>query len=167
MKTFLVTALAFVAIPAMGALLPGLRLETARVDLHLTFVVFLALACPTIEGAIGAFAIGYFVELQTGHPMGLFLSATMFTYALARLCSPLVDVHSLWSFGILILGFDVFYGLITLGLATLSPFTRSGSLASVLLSAPLTALAAGLCWPLFMALSRRAKQRGRQALRLR
>lgn len=167
MKTFLLTAIAFVALPALSGLMPELHLQAARIDLHLPLVVFLALTGPGIEGAFGAFAIGYLVELHSGHPMGLFLSSSMFTYAIARLFSPLVDPRSRWSFAALILGFDVVYGLIALWLARLSPFTQSGSLRAVLSTSLLTALVAWLSWPLFEAIERRCKKRDRAELRLR
>lgn len=167
MKTFLLTAIAFVALPALSGLLPALHLQTARVDLHLMLIAFLALTGAGIEGAIGAFAIGYLADLHSGHPMGLFLSASMFTYVVARLFSPLVEPRSRWSFAALILGFDAIYGLVTLALARLSPFTSNGSLGSALSTALATALIAWLCWPLFEAIERRCKKKDRAELRLR
>ncbi len=167
MKPFLITAFAFVALPALSGLLPELHLQSARIDLHLPLILFLALTGPGIEGALGAFAIGYLVELHSGHPMGLFLSASMFAYAVARLFSPLVEPRSRWSFAALALGFDALYGLAALGLARLSPFARSGSLGAVCSTALLTALAAWLCWPLLQAIERRCRKKDRAGLRLR
>ena len=167
MKTFLLTAIAFALLPALGGVLPELHLTTARLDLHLPFILFLALTGPGIEGALGAFAIGYFVELQSGHPMGLWLSATMCTFVVARLFSPLIDARSALGFGAIAFGFDLIYGFTALALASLGPLTGSGSAASVLWTALLTAPAAALCWPLFDAIEQRLRKKERGGLRLR
>ncbi len=167
MKTFLLTAIAFVALPALSGLLPELNLTTARLDLHLPLIVFLAMTGTGVEGAFGAFAIGYLADVHSGHPMGLFLSASMFIYVLARLFAPVVEPRSRWSFAVLALLFDLAYGFFTLALATMSPLTASGSVSSVFLTAPLTAIAAWLLWPLLALIERRKKRRERGTLTLR
>ena len=167
MKNLCITAAAFVLLPALAGLLPCLRLVTVQLDLHLVFIVFLALGNPGIGGAACAFAIGYLADLLTGLPMGLSLSTGMFTFVAARLLAPVAGEPSAPAFGIMTFVFAAAAGFFAMALGSASPLTSGRGAGSVILSALALAPVAALLFPPLSAIERRFKKKDRMELRLR
>lgn len=150
MKVLLISLASLALVALECALLRPLGLSVARIDVHVAVVLFLALRCQTLEGAFGAFAVGYFFDVLSGQPSGLYVFTAVLTFLIARLVSPFVDVRSIKGFVPLSAAIDLLHNLAALSLASLgaSEVSRAPAFAAIWPTAGLTALAALLVWPL-------------------
>jgi hypothetical protein len=148
LASLLAAALFFLALE--GALLVPLGLSVSRVDVGVSFLVFFALRLNTLEGALGAAAVGYFMDVLGGQPSGLAVFAAVLTFLVARLTAPFVEAKSALAFAAVCAPLDAFYNLTAWALCLVGTppgQSRSAMLRSVPLTAALTALAALLLWP--------------------
>ena len=131
------------------ALLRPLGLSVARPDVGVAAVLFLALRSHGLEGAMGAAAVGYFVDVLSGQPSGLYVFAAVLTFLVSRLIAPFVEAKSAVAFAALAAPVDALHNLTVWGLSlvgTAPGADRGAMLRAVPLSALLTALAAPLVW---------------------
>jgi len=133
------------------ALLRSFGLSVARADVGVAAVLFLALRSPTLEGAFGAAMVGYFVDVLSGQPSGLYVFAAVLTFLLARLVAPFVEARSALAFAALVAPIDALHNLTVLGLLSLAGTgaSRAAMLGAIPATAGLTALVALAVWPLF------------------
>ncbi|MHB8418208.1 MAG: hypothetical protein ACYDCL_09035 [Myxococcales bacterium] len=145
-------ALCLLFLPIEAALLPFLGLSTARADLALCAVLWLAVGQDgVIEGAIGAYVCGTVADLLYAVHPGLFALLGVLLYTLVRVFGGALDVRGPWGFAALC----AFGALLQAGLAHLlfslsgQPWPQ-GALAGILGGAALT----GACGaPVWVALS--------------
>ena len=145
--TLLLASLLFLAVES--ALLRPLGLSVARPDVGVAAVLFFALRCHGLEGALGAAAVGYFVDVLSGSPSGLYVFAAVFTFLLSRLVAPFVEARTAVAFAALCAPIDALHNLTVWGLSllgTVAGADRGAMLRSVPLSAALTAVAGALVW---------------------
>jgi rod shape-determining protein MreD len=144
-------ALACLALVAIEcAVLRPFGLSVARSDVAVAAVLFFGLRCQTLEGAFASFAAGYFVDVLSGQPSGLYVFTAVLTYLVARLIAPFVEVRSARRFALLAAGLDVLHNLAALGLLLLSAqpeASRRAMLSAIPLTALLTSVAALVAWP--------------------
>ncbi|MGC4117845.1 MAG: hypothetical protein QM765_25485 [Myxococcales bacterium] len=148
--TLLLASLLFLALEC--AVLRPLGLSVARPDIGVAAVLFFALRCHGLEGALGAAAVGYFVDVLSGSPSGLYVFAAVFTFLISRLVAPFVEARSAAAFAALAAPIDALHNLTVWGLALLGTAPgadRGAMLRSVPLSAALTTAAAALVWVSF------------------
>jgi hypothetical protein len=148
LASLLAASLFFLALE--GALLRPLGLSVARFDVGVAFVVFLALRLSTLEGAVGAAAVGYFMDVLCGQPSGLPVFAAVLTFLVARFAAPFVEAKSALAFAAVCAPIDAFFNLVVWALALVGTPPgqgRGAMLSAVPLTAGLTALAALLLWP--------------------
>ncbi|MBI5547579.1 MAG: hypothetical protein HY901_27160 [Deltaproteobacteria bacterium] len=134
------------------ALLRPMGLSVARADVGVAAVLFFALRSQALEGAFGAAAVGYFVDVLSGQPSGLYVFAAVFTFLLARLVSPFVEAKSALAFAAVAAPIDALHNLVVWALSlvgTAPELSRAAMLRAMPLTAMLTALAALLVWPVF------------------
>ncbi len=153
MKLGVTIVVALVLINVEAAVLHLVGATLVKIDVGLAIVAFLSLHFMPLEGAIGAFFIGYFEDLLCGHPTGLYAFLAVLTFLLARVAGAAVDVRGAIGFGafagITSLVFNVLAYLFSL-LAAGSDEVRG---VAVLASALPTALWTGLfAVPLFFLL---------------
>lgn len=150
MKVIALSLACLAAVAAECALLRPFGLSIARAEVHVAVILFFALRCHTLEGALGSFAAGYFIDVLSGQPSGLYVFTAVLTFLLARFVAPFVDVRTAKGFAPLAAAIDVMHGLIVWGLVSLvtpAEQSRDAMLGSVLATAGLTAIAALLIWP--------------------
>lgn len=131
-------------------LLRPLGLSVARADVGVAAVLFFALRCSSLEGAFGAAAVGYFVDVLSGQPSGLYVFAAVLTYLLARLIAPFVEAKTALAFAALAAPVDALHNLAVWGLTLLATAPETGRdamLGAIPLTAFLTALVALAIWP--------------------
>ena len=124
-------ALALVLLAVESVLVKYLGLTVARIDVTVAIVAFLSLRAGLLEGASGAFAVGYLLDMMSGRPTGLYTFLAVFTFLLGRLARSLVEVRGPGGFALFAMGADAVHGLLallvtwltskTLGVAALSP----------------------------------------------
>jgi hypothetical protein len=144
-------ALSLVLLAVESVLVKYLGLTLARIDVTVAVVAFLSLRAGLLEGASGAFAVGYLLDLMSGRPTGLYTFLAVLTFLLGRLARSLVEVRGPGGFALYAMGMDAVHGLLallvtwltskTLGVAFLSP-------AGLPLEVVLTGVAAFCLYPL-------------------
>ncbi len=113
MRFLLNVGLALVLLSFEAVVLKYFGLSVARIDVTVVMVAFLALRASTMEGAVSSFAIGYMLDLMSGHPTGLFTFLAVLVFLLGRIGSSLVDVRSPVSFAVFAVGMDAVHALLT------------------------------------------------------
>ncbi len=149
MKVASITLAGLVLLALECALLRPMGFSVARFDLEVAVVVFLAINCQTLEGALGSFVAGYMLDAVSGLPSGLYVFSSVLTFLIARLASPFVEVRGVLSFAALVGGMDALHNLLAWALTlvgTPEEVSRSAMLSGVLPSSVLTALASPLVW---------------------
>lgn len=123
-----------------------------RIDVVMVLVVFLGLRANTSEGALGAFALGYMLDVFSGRPTGLFPFLAVLTFLLVRLAAGLVDARSRATYALFVAGATAINALLATFFNWLTSSTEDGpvviSLGGLPMQVVLTALAAVLLWPL-------------------
>jgi cell shape-determining protein MreD len=150
MKLASLLAASVVLLALECALLRPFCLSVARADVAVVFVLLFALRLNTLEGVVGAAAVGYFVDVLSGQPGGLPVFAAVLTFLVARFASPFVEAKGVASFAALCAPIDAFYNLTVWLLSLLGTSagqSRAAMLRAVPATAALTALAALLLWP--------------------
>ncbi len=151
MKFLATVALALVLLTVESVVVKYLGLSVTRIDVTVVLVVFLALRANTLEGALSAFAIGYLLDVMSGHPTWLYPFLAVLTFVTARLVGSLVDVRAAPSFVLFVAGADLGHGLLATFFTWLTSKDGSGAvgaLSGLPLQVGLTALAALAMWPL-------------------
>lgn len=145
MKLVSFAALCLLLLSVEVALLPLFDLSVARPDVAVVMVVFLALRAQPLEGAVGSALAGYFVDVLSGQPSGLYVFTAVLVFLVCRLVVPFVEVRSAWGFALVLLGVDALHNLLAYGLlavATSGNPGRAAMLHAVPKSAMLTAVSA-------------------------
>jgi hypothetical protein len=124
-------ALSLVLLALESVLVKYLGLTLARIDVTVAIVAFLSLRAGLLEGASGAFVVGYLLDLMSGRPTGLYTFLAVLTFLLGRAARSLVEVRGPGGFALYAMGMDAVHGLLallvtwltskTLGVAVLSP----------------------------------------------
>ncbi len=150
-RLLFVAALALVLLAVESVLVKYLGLTLARIDVTVAMVAFLSLRAGLLEGAFGAFAVGYLLDLMSGRPTGLYTFLAVLTFLLGRVARSLVEVRGITGFALFAMGADAVHGLLALlvswltsktwGVAGLSP-------AGLPLEVVLTGAAAFCLYPL-------------------
>ena len=130
------------------ALLRPLGLSVARPDVGVAVVLFLALRCHGLEGALGSAAVGYFVDVLSGQPSGLYVFAAVLTFLLSRLVAPFVEAKSALAFAALAAPIDALHNLAVWVLASLLGTAPGADRGPMLRAVPWSALLTGLAAPL-------------------
>jgi hypothetical protein len=152
MKSVLFAAVLSLLLLALeSVLVKYLGLTLARIDVTVAVVAYLSLRAGLLEGASGAFAVGYLLDLMSGSPTGLYTFLAVLTFLLGRAARSVVEVRGAGGFALYAMGMDTVHGLLallvtwltskTLGVAVLSP-------AGLPLEVFLTGLAAFCLYPL-------------------
>jgi hypothetical protein len=144
-------ALSLVLLALESVLVKYLGLTLARIDVTVAVVAFLSLRAGLLEGASGAFAVGYLLDLMSGRPTGLYTFLAVLTFLLGRAARSVVEVRGAFGFALYAMAMDAVHGLLallvtwltskTLGVAVLSP-------AGLPLEVFLTGVAAFCLYPL-------------------
>lgn len=151
MKLIALSAIALVLLAMECALLRSLRLSIARADVGVVLVLFFALRCSVLEGAIGGAAVGYLVDVLSGQPSGLYIFTAVLTFLFSKFIAPLAEIRSATAFAFLAGGLDALHNLTAFGLVRLSSqggVSYTAMLYAIPASAGLTMLAGWLIWPL-------------------
>jgi hypothetical protein len=128
-----------------------LGFEMTRLDLTMSLLVFLGLRVSLLEGAISAFALGYFFDVLSGRPTWLYPFLALLVFVLARLCRPFVDRRSRWWFASMVGASTLLSGLLALLLTVLTskfPERRAWTLAGLPAQLVLSSLFAMVVYPL-------------------
>lgn len=112
MRLFLTLGLALLLLSVQSVLLQSFGASALRVEVTVILVAFLALRASTLEGALGAFGLGYLLDLVSGQPTGLFTFLGVMTFLLGRMAAALVDVRTGAAFLPFVMGLDAVHGLL-------------------------------------------------------
>jgi hypothetical protein len=144
-------ALALVLLALESVVVKYLGLSLARIDVTVAIVAFLSVRAGLLEGASGAFAVGYLLDLMSGRPTGLYTFLAVLTFLLGRAARSFLEVRGAAGFALFAAGMDALHGLLALavmsltskswGVAVLSP-------AGLPLEVLLTGVAAFCLYPL-------------------
>lgn len=150
MRLLLTLGLALLLLTVQSVLLLTFGMQALRADVTVLMVAFLALRATRVEGAFGAFALGYLLDLTSGRPTGLFTFLAVLLFLMGRVLSPLLDVRTPISFALFAAAADAVHGLLAAFFVWL---TSTGPGASSMLAAlpgqvVLTGLAALALYPL-------------------
>jgi len=131
LRLLFAAALALVLLVLESVLVKYLGLTLARIDVTVAIVAFLSLRAGLLEGASGAFAVGYLLDLMSGRPTGLYTFLAVLTFLLGFAVRSLVEVRGPAAFALFAMGADAVHGLLALlvtwltsktaGVAVLSP----------------------------------------------
>jgi rod shape-determining protein MreD len=148
MKPVLAFFLALVLAALQAALLRWAGGGAVSLALPLAVVVYLGLHAGNVDGAVGAAAVGYVVDLMAGGPKGLMTFLAVALFLCARLAGAALSVQGKAGFGILTFVGVFLYGLCALVLQrAVSPAESApsfGLLGRVLVEALLTGALAPL-----------------------
>ncbi|MBX7114628.1 MAG: hypothetical protein K1X64_09915 [Myxococcaceae bacterium] len=152
MRFLLVTALGLVLLSLASVFSQMFGMMLTRVDVVVALVVFLGLRANTSEGALGAFALGYMLDVFTGRPTGLFPFLAVLTFLLVRLAAGLVDARSRATYALFVSGATLANALLATFFNWLTSSKEDSpvaiSLAGLPMQVVLTTAAAALLWPL-------------------
>ena len=149
MKLLCITAFCLLLLALESALLHVFGLSIVRADVAVAVVVFLSLRAQALEGAVGSFFAGTFVDILSGAPNGLYAFTAVLIFLIGRFVGPFVDVRGSLGFALLLLAVDavhnaIAWGLICLGTGTTASW--SAMLYAIPATAALTAGCALLMW---------------------
>jgi rod shape-determining protein MreD len=149
MRLLLTLALALLLLSVQAVALQAFGVVALRVEVTVLLVAFLALRATTLEGAVGAYALGYLLDMVSGRPTGLFTFLGVAVFLVGRLANSVVDVRSAGAFVLFVAGLDATHGVLA---AFFTWMTSKGATASSLHTVPwqalVTALAAFCLYPL-------------------
>jgi hypothetical protein len=120
MRVAFAAALALVLLALESVLVKYLGLTLARIDVTVAIVAFLSLRAGLLEGATGAFAVGYLLDLMSGRPTGLYTFLAVLTFLLGRIARSLLEVRGALAFSLFAMGADAVHGLLALGVTWLT-----------------------------------------------
>lgn len=151
MRVLATLALAWVLLALESVLLPAMGLSVARFDATVVLLVLLGLRAPTLSGAFAAYAVGYMLDVFTGHPTGLYPFLGVLVFLLTRVVRALLDVRSAPMFAVTVAGASLGHGVFAAFLTWLTSRVGEGqaaSLAGLPLQMVLSGILAALMWPL-------------------
>ncbi len=149
MRTVLLVALALLLLALESVVVMELSLTLTRFDVSMVLVVFLALKAPRVQGALGAFAIGYLLDVLSGHPTMLYPFLAVLTLLLVRAAAVVVDAQSRAFFAVTVAAAAAGHGLLAFGFTSITALSgQAVSLRGLPLQTVLSALAGFLLWPL-------------------
>lgn len=151
MKLLLTIIAALVLLAVQTAAMRAFDFAIARADVTLVVVMFLAIRAQTLEGAVGSFFAGYFLDVLSGQPTGLYAFVSVLMFLVGRVLAPLADVRSAPAFAVLVFAADLLHNLVAWGLVSLATpdgISRGPMLAGLPGSAALTAVIAVPVWVL-------------------
>lgn len=151
MRFVLTLLLALLLLTVESVAVKYLGFEVTRIDVTVAMIAFLALRASVMEGAVSAFAVGYLLDLMTGHPTGLYTFLGVLVMLLGRVGNNLLDVRTAPSFAAFALGMDVLHSLLAIAFTWLTRRGEGGvgfSFGAFVLQAALTGAAAYLLYPL-------------------
>ncbi len=158
MRAIFTFALALVLTSLQAALLLHLGGGEVSVALALPIVVYLGLFAGNVEGAVGAAAVGYVVDLMAGGPKGLmtFLAVALFLFS--RLVGTALSIQGKLGFAVLSGVGTFLYGsgalLLTRAVSSEESAPALGLVGRVLVEA----IATGVLSPLLLVLLRRVER---------
>jgi rod shape-determining protein MreD len=153
MRVLAFAGLALVLLSVESVLVKRLGFEVTRIDVGLALVVYAGLRATVVEGALSAFAVGYFLDVFTGRPTGLFPALAVLVFLLVRAGGLLVDGRSRGAYLLFTAGSTVVHALLAVGFTWLTTRTGGGhalSLSGVPLQVVLTTLAGLALFPLLV-----------------
>lgn len=151
MKSIWVVLLAWALLIVESTVLKSWGWSVTRIDVTVVLVVYLALRASTLEGAFAAFACGYLLDVMGGQPTGLHPFLAMLTFIVGRVLGSLVEVRSVMSFGLFVVGADIGHMLLAAfftWLTSTGGYTVSTGLSVLPLQVLLTGTEACLLYPL-------------------
>ncbi len=144
LAVFLILALVLVNVEA--ALLHLFGAGLVRVDVALVIVAFLAQRSMPLEGAIGSFFAGYFVDVISGQPTGLYAFLGVLVFLLAKVACAALDARGVGGFALVAAATSLAHGvlawLLTIVSASPDVVRSSAQLTAALPTALWTAIAA-------------------------
>lgn len=158
MRPVFVFALALLVVSVQAALLHFLGGGAVSVAAALPIVVYLGLYAGNVEGAVGAAAVGYVVDLMAAGPKGLmtFLAVALFLFS--RLVGAALSVQGQLGFALLSGVGTFLYGAAALLFTRAVSPDESAPGLPLLGRVAMEALLTGLVAPLLLALLRRAER---------
>jgi hypothetical protein len=150
MRPIVAFLLALVLASVQAALLRYLGGGAASLALALPIVVYLGLHGGNVEGAVGAVAVGYVVDLMTGGPKGLMTFLAVVLFLCSRLVGAALSVQGKIGFAVLSAVGTLLYGLAALLFTRAVSPDESAPSFSLLGRLLVEALLTGLCAPLVM-----------------
>lgn len=134
-RLLLLSGLALLLLTLESVVVQQLGMVLTRIDVTVVLVAFLSLRAPrTSEGAMGAFAVGYLLDLMSGQPTGLFTFLAVFVFLLGRAIAGFVDVRTRAAFALFAMGADAAHGLLAAFFTWLT--AREGGASAVLPAIP-------------------------------
>ncbi len=151
MKFATTVILTLVLLTLESVVVKYLGFSVSRIDVTIAIVAFLSLRASMLEGAFSSFAVGYLLDLMSGHPTGLYTFLAVFVFLMARLAASLVEVRSAFLFLMFTMAADLGHGLLAVFFSWLT--SRDADFGSALSALPmqvaLTGTAALCLYPLF------------------
>lgn len=138
---------------SLAGLLGGDRM---RVDVAVVMVAFIGQRFAGPSGALGAFAVGYGLDVMTGQPTWLCVFLAVLLWLCARAAVTVLDAQSRWTNLVLVaFGVVVFHAMTFAFTWLTSPInaTRPGALASIPLQVGITCAVAIVLWPILRAVA--------------
>ncbi|HXX32191.1 MAG TPA: hypothetical protein VEJ89_15930 [Myxococcaceae bacterium] len=123
MRVLFAVGLALLLLSVESVVVKYLGLTLARIDVTVAIVAFLSLRSGLLEGAAGAFAVGYLLDLMSGRPTGLYTFLAVLTFLLGRIARSLVEVRGALGFAVFALAADAVHGLLALAVTWLTSKT--------------------------------------------
>jgi rod shape-determining protein MreD len=149
-RPLLFAAVALLLSVLQAALLRWLGGGAFSVALPLVVVVYLALHAGNVEGAVGAAATGWIVDVASGGPKGLMTFLAVALFLLARACGAAIDVQGRLGFAALTLLGTFLFGAAALGFLHLVTPPEVAPGASLLGRVAVEALITALLSPLLL-----------------
>ncbi len=167
MRVAVLVGIALILMAMQSVLVKILGLDSARLGIGLAVVVFLGLRIGDIPGALGAFAVGYFLDVLSGYPSWLYPFLSVAIFAAVRIISDFADSESRGAYTAIVALAVLLHALLAGAFAWLTgPLNSSASvtLPAIALEAAITALAAFVLWPLFRLIEPKKGREERGAL---
>jgi hypothetical protein len=101
MKLTVIIGLALVFVNVEAGLLHIAGVTLVKVDAGAIFIAFMALDFMPLEGAVGAFFIGYFQDVLCGRPTGLYEFLAVLVFLLVRVAAAAVDIRGVVGFSLM------------------------------------------------------------------
>jgi rod shape-determining protein MreD len=151
MRFAVTVVLALLLLTFQSVLVHRLGLAVTRIDVTVALIAFLALRAGRLEGAFGAFTIGYLLDLLSGRPTGLYVFLAVLILLVGRVGKSVVDVRSGPSFAVFAAALDAVHVLLAVFFTWMTSRGEGGagfSFGAFVVQVLLTGLCALLLWPL-------------------
>jgi rod shape-determining protein MreD len=155
MRPLFAFALALVVAALQTALLRYFGGGAVSLALALPIVVYLGLHAGNVDGAVGAAAVGYVVDLMTGGPKGLMTFLAVALFLCSRLAGAALSVQGTAGFAVLSSAGTFLYGLAALLFTRAVSAAESAPAYSLLGRVLVEAILTGLFSPVVLLAMRR------------